>query len=114
MALTLSTVVDILADHVVWYGSKCGAVANAPVQKFDVRGGDDAVRTRGNGHTFRRWRYSEYSPTAAASPLQPLNALTCMIRRPTPDRSRFYSSPPSVVRYLRLVLVCVCVPTLYT
>jgi hypothetical protein len=66
MALTLSTVVDILADLVVWYGSKCGAVANAPVQKFDVRGGDDAVRTRGNGHTFRRWRYSEYSPTAAA------------------------------------------------
>lgn len=43
MALTLSTVVDILADLVVWYGSKCGAVANAPVQKFDVRGGDDAV-----------------------------------------------------------------------
>jgi hypothetical protein len=43
---TLSTVVDILAVHVVWYISRRYGVANALIQKFDVRGGDDALRSR--------------------------------------------------------------------
>ena len=70
MAHTLSTVVDILADHVVWYGSKCGAVANAPVQKFDVRGAMTPFERGAAAIPFADDAIPNIVPVAAAPPLQ--------------------------------------------
>ena len=92
LALTLSTVVDILAIHVVWDVSRCCAVANALIQKFDVRSGDDAVRSRLPDEGHRSYlspkTLATFSLVSVATPPQHLDALTCMYAKSTSDGSR--------------------------
>ena len=82
----------MLAVHVVWGVSRYCAVANALIQKFDVRSGDDALRSRLPDEGYRSYlspnTLTTSSLVSAATPLQLLDTLTCMYAMPTSDGSR--------------------------
>ena len=96
-ALTLSTVVDILAEQSLCGASRCCTVANALIQKFEVRGGDDALRSRLPNEGLREgllFADPARPFPAAALPLKPSKVGRSYLHdtRPTTDRSRYLCS----------------------